>query len=50
MGDGIILDLQSRSGISFYFLLDAYPSAYHPPPLSSKVQALMIFFVSLLLH
>jgi hypothetical protein len=33
-----------RSGTGFgYFFFEAYPSAYHPPPLSSKLHAEIIF-------
>jgi hypothetical protein len=32
-----------KIGVAGYFFDEAYPSAYHPPPFSSKLQAEMIF-------
>ena len=33
-----------KIGVAGYFFVEAYPSAYHPPPFNSKLQAEMIFF------
>jgi hypothetical protein len=32
-----------KSGVAGYFFDEAYPSAYHPPPFSSKLHAESIF-------
>lgn len=43
-GPAIGLPLDSgKGGSCVYFLVEAYPSAYHPPPFNSKVQGLIIF-------